>query len=86
MHNEEFEPLMKHHCSKLQYPRPGGTEVVLTKSSIVHAAWTKLQVPATRTTPSPWSISLYLPQLFILEAAMQNLDMILGHFVKLILS
>ena len=30
------------------------SEVVLTKSSIVHAAWTKLQVPATRTTPSPW--------------------------------
>ena len=57
MHNEEFEPLMKHYCSKLQYPRPRGTEVVLTKSSIVHAAWTKLQVPATRTNPSPWIAS-----------------------------
>ena len=42
---------------QLQYPRPRGTEVVLTNSSIVHPAWTKLQVPATRTTPSPGSLS-----------------------------
>ena len=57
IHNEDSEPLMKHYCSTTAIPAAPGTEVVLTNSSIVHPAQTKLQVTATRTTPSPGSLS-----------------------------